>query len=158
HVPATANALLVIDAVAVEKSELAKKEGWKKKLDAANASRAMMLPPEADKLVVAAQLDPTAEFDAVWELGVVHLTEPLSMRSIARAEQGYTDTIHSLDAAWTPSNAYFVSLNSQILGIMAPANRQIVSRWAEFCERNDKVVVSSYLQAAAKLAGERSQI
>ncbi|HVW02991.1 MAG TPA: hypothetical protein VHB77_21705, partial [Planctomycetaceae bacterium] len=158
RVPQSANALVIIDAAEAQKTPLAKAQGWEARLEAANASRAMMLPPEADKIVVAAMLDPTSYFEPDWELGVVHLTETMSMRSIARAESGYVDKINGLDAAWTPSDAYFVSLDPHTLGIMSPANRQAVSRWAEFGERNQKVGLSGYLQSAAKLAGKQAPI
>ena len=53
----------------------------------------------------------------------MNLTEPLSMRSIARAEGGYLDKIGGVDCAWTPSDPYFVALEAKQLGVVFPANR-----------------------------------
>ena len=65
RVPPSANALLVIDAKALETTPLAVQQGWKQKLEAANAARPLMLPPEADRIVVAAQLDAHREMGVV---------------------------------------------------------------------------------------------
>jgi len=56
----------------------------------------------------------------------MELSEPMSMRSIARSEGGYVDEINGAVAAWTPSDAYFVSLSDRTLGV-------IFSRGASVC-------------------------
>ena len=150
RVPASANALLVIDAKALETTPLAVQQGWKQKLEAANAARPLMLPPEADRIVVAAQLDAHREMGVVWEVAVMQLSEPLAMRSIARAEGGYLDKIHGLESVWTPSDAYFVAVEPRVLGMMFPANRQLVSRWAQLSQANQLAGPSKYLADAAK--------
>ena len=150
RVPASANALLVIDAKALEATPLAMQQGWKQKLEAANAERPLVLPPEADRIVVAAQLDSNRDLNLVWELAVMQLAEPLAMRSIARTEGGYLDTIHGFEGVWTPSEAYFVALEPRVLGVMFPANRQLVSRWAQLGQANQLLGISKYLADAAK--------
>jgi hypothetical protein len=150
RVPASANALLVIDAKALESTPLAVQQGWKQKLEAANAERPLMLPPEADRIVVASQLDMSGNLEVVWELAVMQLSEPLAMRSIARAEGGYLDKIHGFESVWTPSEAYFVALEPSVLGVLFPANRQLVSRWAQLSQTNSVAPVTKYLAAAEK--------
>ena len=158
RIPRAANALVVIDVTAVHASELAKRDGWKRKHEATFSERPIMLPPETDKIVLAAQLNPTRNFEEAWELAVMHLTDTLSMRSIARAEGGYVDTINGLQAAWTPSEAYFVGLEPKTVGVMYPANRQLVSRWADFSRQNQVVEISAYLQKATKSVDQTAQI
>ncbi len=131
RVPASANALMVIDVKALAVTPLAVQQGWQRKLEETNADRPLMLPPEADRILVAAHLDSHREMSVLWELAVMQLTEPMAMRSVARAEGGYLDKINGLECVWTPSDAYFVSLKPKLLGVMFPANRQLVSRWAQ---------------------------
>ena len=108
----------------------------------------IILPPEADRIVVSAQLSPNQGFRLNWELAVIGLTEPMSLRAIARAEGGYVDTINGLPVVWTPSNAYFIQLDSKTMGVMSPANRQAVSRWAKFGKTNTTEKLSDYLSTA----------
>jgi len=157
-VPPSANAILVIDVNAVHISPIAVREGWKDRHEAAYVKRPLILPPEADRIVVAAQLNAGRQFAVNWELAVMSLTEPMSVRAIARAEGGYVDTINGLQSVWTPSNAYFIRLDAKTMGVMSPANRQAVSRWAQFGRQNTKNAVSSYLETAASYVGAGTQI
>ncbi|QDT42119.1 hypothetical protein Pan241w_22000 [Gimesia alba] len=151
RIPSSANAIVVIDVTDMHASALARKEGWQKKHEAAYVERPLYLPPEADKIVIAAQLNFANDLEQNWELAVMDLKEPIPMRSIARAEGGYVDSINGLHSAWTPSDAYFVSLSTSHMGVMHPANRQAVSRWADFGRTNSSLVISPYLSQAAKV-------
>lgn len=157
-VPESANALVLIDVERTLASELAQKEGWGKKLELAYVNRPVFLPPEASKLVIAGALQPTADFARLWELGVMQLSEPLSMRSIARSEGGYVDSIAGNAAAWTPSDAYFVEFAGNELGVLFPAERQFVSRWVNHAKQNRAIELSPYLTEAARLTNEQVQI
>jgi len=151
RIPASANSIVVIDVSRMHSSALARKEGWQKKHEAAYVERPLFLPPEADKIVIAAQLNFANDLGQNWELAVMDLKEPIPMRSIARAEGGYVDSINGLHSAWTPSDAYFVRLDTSVMGVMHPANRQAVSRWADFGQKNASSVISPYLSQAAKV-------
>ena len=157
-IPAAANAIVLIDVERTLASELAQQEGWGKKLELAYVNRPIFLPPEASQLVMAAALQPSADFGRLWELGVMQMSEPLSMRSIARSEGGYVDSIGGFDAAWTPSDAYFVALGENELGVLFPAERQFVSRWVDFAKKNQEIKVSDYLKQATQLTNEQIQI
>lgn len=157
-VPATANTLVLIDVDRTLDSPLAKADGWGKKLELAYVNRPVFLPPEASKLVLAASLEPGNHFRRNWELAVMQLGDPMSMRSIARSEGGYVDKVNGTDVAWTPSDAYFVSLGDRELGVLFPADRQFVSRWIGYATKNDRVMLSNYLREATSLANEKIQV
>ncbi len=129
-VPATANAIIAIDADRLRNSPLGKSQNWSSKNEAAYVNTPFILPPEANRIVIASQMNPNHQFEQAWELAVMSLVEPISSRAIARAEGGYVDQLGGLSAIWSPSDAYFVQFTSGMLGVMAPANRQLVSRWA----------------------------
>ncbi len=157
-VPASANTLVLIDVEQTLASELAQQEGWGKKLELAYVNRPIFLPPEASQLVMAAALQPSADFGRLWELGVMQMNEPLSMRSIARSEGGYVDSIGGVDVTWTPSDAYFVALGPSELGVLFPAERQFVSRWVDFAKKSQEIQITEYLKQATRLTNEQIQI
>lgn len=155
RVPAGANTLVLIDVDATLATPVAREKGWGKKLEIGNVQRPIFLPPEASKLVIAASLRTANDFSRQWELAAIELGETLSMRSIARSEGGYVDSIKDVPVAWTPSDAYFVSFGDQELGILHPAERQFVSRWIEYAKTNSEVAISEYLKKASTLANEK---
>lgn len=157
-VPASANALVIIDVEKTLASELAQQEGWGQKLELAYVNRPVFLPPEASRLVIAAALQPTADFAQLWEVGIMQLSEPLSMRAIARSEGGYVDTIDDLPAAWTPSDAYFVDFGQNVLGVLFPAERQFVSHWVKKAKASTANQLSGYLEEASRLTNEQIQV
>lgn len=155
RIPAGTNALMVIDVEALGATPLAQTQGWAKKHEAAFVERPLILPPEATKIVMGAQLNFAGEMNVDWQVATMNLVEPISMRSIARTEGGYLDKIGVTDCVWVPSDAYFVSLESKQLGIVFPANRQLVSRWTQ---NNTGAISSGYLLVAAKQVDRSNQI
>jgi hypothetical protein len=153
QVPPGANAIAVIDAESVLNSEISIRSGWKNKRDLHYGERPLMIPTEAQTVVVAAQLDPAEEMRRVWELALMDLSVEFPIAAVARTEGGYVDPIRDLPAAWTPSNAFIVELQPRRLGMAFPANRQVVSRWIDFAQKNETVQLSEYLQSAAGLLG-----
>ena len=158
RIPPSANTLIVIDVSATLAAPVAQKQGWGKKLELAYVDRPIFLPPEATKLVMAASLRPGDNFSRRWELAAMELSEPMSMRSIARSEGGYVDEIQGAVAAWTPSDAYFVSLSDRELGVLFPAERQFVSRWVDFAKNNSGNRLSDYLRSATTLVNSKVPI
>lgn len=158
RVPSGANMLVLIDVETTLASPVAQKKGWGKQLELDYVDRPIFLPPEATKLVLASSLRPSANFSRLWELAAMELSEPMSIRSIARSEGGYVDNVNGVPAAWTPSDAYFVSLGDRELGVLFPAERQFVSRWVNLTQTNKDVLISDYLKSAVKLASKKIPI
>ncbi len=150
-----ANAVVGIDATALLASELAQQQGWSKKLESAYVDRAIFLPPEAEKVLIASQIIPNEGFQQAWELALMTMSKPLVMNDVARAEGGYVDEINGKEVVWTPSNAYVVALDPQTVGVMNPAHRQTVSSWIDEAAQNKGDRLSEYLQLAlAKITPE----
>ena len=157
-VPPAANTLVLIDVGETLKSPLAVEDGWGKELELAYVERPVFLPPEATKLVMAANLKVSEGFNRQWEMAVMELSEPIGMSAIARSEGGYIDELRGTDVAWTPSDAYFVSVTDRMLGVVFPADRQFVSRWIAFASQNLRPMISSYLREATNTTSEKVQI
>lgn len=159
RIPNTANAIMVIDVEATLASPLAKKQGWQAKFSQEIANRPLMLPSEASRVVVASELDFGSAFTPRWELAMMKTPQPLAARDIARAEGGYAETIEGRPAVWAPSDAYFVSLEAQVLGAVHPADRQWVARWVRSVNlERTSPVISYFLQQSAEKAGKTSPI
>lgn len=158
RIPPSANALVLIDVDEVLKSPKAVREHWKDSYETEYMKTGLVLPPEAGRIALGAKMNLKEDLQDDYQLAVMELNESIAMRSIARAEGGYLDEINGAPSAWTPSNAYFVELGPKMLGLMYPDDRQAVSRWAQFGQSNDEVLLSSYLQLAAEKINTEGQI
>lgn len=157
-VPGGSNSLVLIDVDGVLASPIAKANGWARRFNDGGADRPLYLPPEADKVAIAAQLDLVRGCSKNWEVAVMGMKEPVSMSLIARAEGGYTDEIQGVKTAWVPSDAYFIELDAQTLGLMAPADRQAIARWAERGKTQGSAMLSEYLGALAAMSSQGAQV
>jgi hypothetical protein len=158
RIPGQPNSIVAIDVEGLYKSPMAVEKQWKEKFASNWAEQPIIVPPEANRIVLASHLDPLNNLRSAWELAVMELGEPLSMNSIAKSEGGYVDSIDGTPVVWTPSHAYFVGLEKKLLGLVYPDDRQAVSRWIAFATKNQTASLSPYLQAAARRAGVDGQI
>jgi len=155
RIPATANAIMVVNVKGLHDSPLGRAEGWKDQMEESYAKRPLIFPPDAEWAVLGSMFDPNTN-ETLWDLGVMSLTSEPSMLYIARAEGGYSEKINGAESAWTPSNAYFVQIEPKQMGVMFPANRQLVSRWIDFARSNKEVRLSPYLKEAAELLHDKT--
>jgi len=156
-IPRGANAIMLIDVDAALASPIAKANSWQSRIQVGGADRPLYLPPEADKVVVAAQLDEVRGFTRTWEVAMMGLKEPMPISLVARAEGGYADTVNGVKVAWVPSDAYFIDIDPNTLGLMAPADRQTISRWADRAKMGKSTELTEYLRVAAIEAGKGPQ-
>jgi hypothetical protein len=153
--PRTANSIMAINVDGLHNSPIGITRKWKDLHEESYVNRPFILPPEAKWAIVGAMFDPVSN-ESIWELGIMSLTSDLSMRSIARAEGGYVDNIDGTEAAWVPSNAYFVQVAAKTLGVMYPGHRQLVARWVDFAKNNKESELSPYLRSAAEVLDDKS--
>ena len=147
-VPQGANAVMAIDVAKTLATPLAKKNGWDRKLSEGGADRPLYLPPEADKLLSAAQIDIARNFTKSWNVSLFGLTESIPIGVVARAEGGYVDKIEDVDVAWLPSDAYVMKTGDTTLIMQAPANRQAAARWINSQKNSEAMEISDYLGVA----------
>ena len=157
-IPPGANAIVLINAESLLNSEMSVRAGWKDKRDLRYGERPLMIPTEAQTVVIGAQLNPAEEMARVWEIAMMDLSIEFPIAAIARTEGGYVYPIRDLPAAWTPSNAYIVQFERKRLGMAFPSNKQVVSRWVDYAQKNESSQLSEYLQAATGLLSDKTQI
>lgn len=157
-VPSGSNSLVLLDVEAILASPIAKANGWERRFNDGTADRPLYLPPEADKIAIAAQLDLVRGCSKSWEVAVMGMKEPISMSLIARAEGGYADEINGVKAAWVPSDAFFAEIDTNTLGLLAPADRQAVARWVQHARSAHASELSDYLKSLTMMTGKGAQV
>ncbi len=154
RIPHDANAVVLIDAEGMLNSPLGVREGWKARMADAYARKPVIIPPDASRVVMAAWID-LADMETIWEVSVMDLTRAPSLELMAKAEGGYVDKLGQAPAVWSPINAYFVQLDTLVLGAACPANRQFAARWAAGRQTG---ALSAYLANAAGTVGAGTHI
>ena len=157
-VPRDANVIVLMDTEAMLKTPLAAKEGWAAKFESSYVDRALFVPPEASKLVIAGVVDINQDFERESALALMALSEPMGMRAIARAEGGYADTINGVSTAWVPSDAYFMEAGQNELAVISPADRQAAARWIDYMQGSATVQMPAYLRQIASHLSPDTQI
>ncbi len=146
RLPAGANVVAYIDVESILNSKLGTKEGWRAKLKDAYASTPLIVPPNAKHVLMASWLEPNT-ISPLWEVSLMELSTTPSLERIAKDEKGFTESFGDKLAAWVPSNAYYVRLDSKLLGVVSPSDRQFAARWtARGAGSSDNL--SPYLHAA----------
>jgi hypothetical protein len=154
RVPPGANCIVYIDVDSLLNSKLGRQEDWRSKLSDAYATRPLVVPPDAKKVVMASWLEP-AYVESLWEVSLIQVGKSISMERIARDTGGFSDAIGGKTAAWAPMNAYFVRLDKSLLGVVCPADRQFAARWIAQAN-SDTDRLSPYLRAAAEQIDSRT--
>lgn len=146
-IPPGANAIAIIDVDQILKSPMGVQGHWKENLKNAYTDKPLIVPPNASHLVMASKINPST-MQPEWEVSIINLKTTPSMKRIATAEGGFVDSVAGKQAVWSPINAYYVRLDSRLLGVVAPANRQFAGWWARHIASQGNQL-STYLQSAA---------
>ncbi len=155
-VPASANAVVLLDAQRLLASPIAAREGWRDKYEQAFAAGLVTIAPDTQRLILATQLD--YEFlKPQWELAIAEFGRPRSAAEVARAAKGVLESIGQTPAVALRENAYALELGPRRFAAMAPANRQAVSRWLRDTESAAAPGVSPYLKATL-VAAQQSAV
>lgn len=156
-IPGEANALVVIDLEKIMNSPISRKEGWKVKLADAYAHKPVVVLPGTRKVVMAALIEP-GRADSVWEVSIMDVEKAPKIEEVVKAENGYADTLGDKPAAWSPIDAYFVQLQPNLFGAIAPANRQFASRWCRQKQTLSGAFGSNYLLLAAGAVNQGTEV
>jgi hypothetical protein len=156
RVPSSANAITLVNGERLMNSPIAIREGWKDKYSTAFAAGLHSIPPDTKQFVLAA--DVNYEFmQPSWRVAVAETLKPRAMSSLARLAHGTVDSIADKPALALRDNSYLIALSDTRFAIMAPANRQAVSRWLRETDARMMPVLSRYLQSTL-VAAETSEM
>lgn len=143
RVPSSANALVLINVDKIMSSPIAQAGNWK--ADRAKRFEAGLtnIPPNADQLVLAAQLN-LSMMRPIWEAALIQANAAQPLELMAKDLGGNIDEVAGLPAICLSDDSYVVKLSDTVVGAIAPANRQLVARWVREPGGN----LSPYLQKA----------
>src|SRR4051812_17004759 len=155
-VPATANALVLLDAQKLLASPLAKREGWAEKYEQTFAAGLATISPDTRRMILASQLD-YEYMKPHWELVLADFLSERKVADIARRTKGTLDQIGDLPVVVLSDDSYCVQFAPMRLGVMSPASRQSVARWASDAVSKKEPALSPYLRGTL-VASQTSQV
>ena len=130
RIPQQSNMLMLVDVDGLFNSPLGQREQWREKA-MAKPGGALGLPPTMSRIVVAAGVD-LHDLNIDWRIGIAEYGNQLpDLPTLALREGGFVEQINLAQAAWTPRDLYFVTFDSNLLGFVAPADRQAMSHWID---------------------------
>ena len=146
RVPADANAVVAVDCKALFASPLAKSAGWRERYADAFESAPLLIPPTADRGLVAASFD-LETMRPSWQAAILAASIDPTVEEIASRRGGTVDRIAGLGAVWLGGKACVVKFAAGEFGVLQPANRQSAVRWATAAGKpSEASVLSPYLQ------------
>jgi hypothetical protein len=145
--PTDANGVMLVNAAAMYSSPLGQREGWQQKYADASEATPMMLPPSAERCVLAAELD-LKSLRPAWQAAVIQLTIDPSPADIARQRGGRNDVLAGREVTWLGDRTCILKFAPQLFGVITPVNRQAAARWAEAAKAGSAGQLSPYLQEA----------
>jgi hypothetical protein len=153
-VPGRANAVLLIDADEVQKSQVAVKGNWGAGTEPTFGLGS--LPPNAARLVVASQLDPSG--GATWEVVVASQRKPVAEPDFVRRNGGTPTTLGGRPVILTPRHGIVATLAPGVVGAYQPPARQEASRWLKGATGRLAPDFSPYLRQAGGVVGPTAPV
>lgn len=86
------------------------------------------LPESLKEVKIAADLDLKA-FSPNWEIGYLTLKESADSATLSSITGGYEDSIDNRSVVWSPNASYLVPMGEDLVGLVRPADRKLLSRW-----------------------------
>ena len=131
-VPNDANTIAILRIDDLKNSPRGRQEDWAAKHEAEFLAGSMTLPPWAKVFVRASHAQLGAR-QRDWTVAVLPIPDDYAMATLAEKEQSEVQQIAEHQAVFAPRlGGYFVELEGtapKVLGVIAPAGRQQVSRW-----------------------------
>lgn len=148
-VPEDANTIAILRIDELKNSPRGQQEDWAAKHEVEFLSGSMTLPPWV-KVFVRASHGQIGTRQRDWTVAVLPLPDDYAMTTLAEKEQSEIQEIAEHQAVFAPRlGGYFVELEKtapRVLGVIAPAGRQQVSRWIS----ESRAGPSEYLRTAAE--------
>ncbi|MCU0721027.1 MAG: hypothetical protein MUC83_15055 [Pirellula sp.] len=98
------------------------------------------LPESLNDIKIVADLDLKA-FSPNWEIGYLTLNKSTDATVLANTTGGYVDSIANRSVVWTPNSSYLIPMGEEVVGLVRPADRKLVSRWL----KKEKSSASAFL-------------
>jgi hypothetical protein len=148
YAPPDTNVIALVDVKAALNSPLAKKENWTEKARAGGRGALGFIPPDAEQVVVAAEVN-LSRVTRDFQLALVRVRNVPSTQQLINIEGGTTDEIRGRLVVLSPRDVYFTTLSGSELAAIYPADRQSTARWLRAVRNAKGPALSPYLTRAA---------
>ncbi len=81
-----------------------------------------------------------------WEVGYIKVPGLPEIKEVASLKRGYVEDVQGKQVVWTPDSGYLVPMASDLVGMVRPANRQLLGNWLK---KNPPAQASDFLKASA---------
>lgn len=146
-IPDDANAIVLVDVDKVLSSPLAQRAHWRERREQAFSAGVSFLPPDANKAVLAANLD-LETLTHVWEIAALELEQDVTTAKLVEVTGGVADKVGAHEAVVLPGDAFLVRFGGRAVAAISPGNRQTVTRWVQAADARRGVGLSPYLREA----------
>lgn len=153
-VPDQANSLILVNADRVFQSGLANQEKWSP--EQAFQRGMTIVPPGVGKAMFASHFD-YVMMEPVWTTGVFEVAD--ADARLTQAAERWESTVEDFmgrKSATLRGDLFGVVLDSGVIGVMAPGNRQSAARWVGDADAG-RTRVSPYLADAIKFADQNAE-
>lgn len=150
RIPDSANSLIMLDVEAMFGSDIAKTEKWKEAYADEYAATPLIVPPDAKRFVLGAELD-LETMKPSWEAASMEMSVDVSAETISQKIGGVVDSISGSTVVWIRKGFCVASFSRRMVGLLSPTNRQNAGRWIKDSGKSIENH-SSYLKDAAQYA------
>jgi hypothetical protein len=157
RLPASTNAVIVVNVAKLVESPYGKEAHWGDKLAESWGNQPVMIPPGAQRLIMAADVKPKG-MESNWEASLIEMDKVPSLESIAKDEGGYIDRVWDKDAVCSPINAYFVPMEGNVLASITPAQRTQIAKWVRQPIKPEGNVESAYIKEVLSKLSDQTDI
>jgi hypothetical protein len=152
-VPASCNAVAVVELRALLDSPLGQRHKWLAELRQAYAQGRLSAPPYVRRIVQATTFDGSSDQKHV-VYSIYTMDQDSVIHDVASHELATTEQIAGHVAVDSPRHVYFVQLAPGVVGAVKPPDRLAVSRWVRAQRDGAGVQISSAHQAAVESSPE----
>ena len=155
-VPNDANMLVLVRSGEIFESKIAKEQDWKRQRQKAFDAGVSKIPPAVERFLISSQLD-LQFMEPIWQVAVFESENAVDLVKVSEEIGGSLDTIEERQAIALPNDAYLVKVNNNTIASMAPANRQMATRWIGR-RRSSQMRLSDYLTSSVKFTDKNAHI
>lgn len=156
--PESTNLLVLVNAQSIYNSALGKDEELKQKVKDAFATGNALVPPNANRIVMIAEVDQLDGMRPVWDLSVIDLYKAPDVLGFAKREKAPIEHLDGHRLVQTHNGTLVMELKTQRMLTSALATRQMYSRCLKGSAPNAPMRISQYLANAADKVPDDTQV
>lgn len=157
--PESTNLLVFVDAQGIYSTPLAKAEGLKDKVKDAFTSGQGLIPPNAYRMVMAAEVDPLDGYRPAWDISIIDLNKAPDVIAFARRERAPIEHLDGHRLIQSHTGMLILELKSpQHILTSSLASRQMFSRCLKGTAPGATSKLSPYLANLSAHLPDKAQI